>query len=334
MTQKTVRLDVEEVRALAVEVLARHGCDAENAAAIAETMAAADRDGQPSHGIFRLPGHVKLLEAGVANGRARPRVEPLAPAALRVEGDRGFAPLALAAGLGPLAERAREQGIAVLALTRVVHFAALWPEMEALAAQGLVALAMTSSPPYVAPAGGRRPVFGTNPMAFGWPRPDGPPMVWDQASAAMARGELQLAARDGHAVPETAGIDAEGRPTTDPRAILEGGAQLPFGGYKGAAIALMVDLLAGPLIGEVTSLEAGASAAIGGPQLGGEIVIALSPERLGARADGAEAVFAAILDQEGTRLPAQRRHANRARAVEAGVEIPESLLAEIRALLP
>src|SRR5690606_13009975 len=116
--------------------------------------------------------------------------------------------------------------------------------------------AFTSSSPYVAPAGGKRPFFGTNPMSFSWPRRNRPPMVFDQASSMMARGEIQIAARDGHEVPPGAGIDAEGRATTDPRAILEG-AQLAFGGYKGASIALMIDLLAGPLIGEVTSIETG-----------------------------------------------------------------------------
>ncbi|MEO0621889.1 MAG: Ldh family oxidoreductase [Pseudomonadota bacterium] len=328
----TVLKTLDEVHALAKGVLEAHGCDAENAGAVADTMRAAERDGAKSHGLFRLPGHVALLKAGAVNGQARPAVEEVAPAALAVRGDDGFAPLALATGLPQLAERAKAQGVAVLALTRVVHYAALWPEAEALAADGLVAIACTSSPPYVAAAGGKRPVFGTNPMAFAWPRAGRAPMVWDQASAAMARGEVMLHAREGHAVPETAGIDAEGRPTTDPQAILDGGAQLPFGGYKGSAIALMVDLLAGPLLGEVTSLEAGASASIGGPQLGGELVLAIAPERLGGDMARAEGLFEALLSEEGVRLPGDRRLANRARTPAEGVAVPKKLMDEIAAL--
>ncbi|MEM7669723.1 MAG: Ldh family oxidoreductase, partial [Pseudomonadota bacterium] len=112
------------------------------------------------------------------------------PSACR--GDEGFAPLAQKFGLAPLAQAAKETGVAVLALTRVLHYAALWPETTALAEQGLAAIAMTSSPPFVAPAGGKRPFFGTNPMAFAWPRPGAAPMVWDQASSVMARGEVMM----------------------------------------------------------------------------------------------------------------------------------------------
>jgi len=331
-----VRLGLDEVEALARRVLEAQGCDAANAAAVAANMARAERDGSASHGLFRLKGHVALLHAGVANGRADPVAERRAPGVVSVAGDDGFAPLAQERGLPLLAEAAAETGIAVLALRRVVHFAVLWQEVEALARKGLVAIAMTSSPPYVAGPGGRRPVFGTNPMAFAWPREGRDPMVWDQASAAMARGELQIHARDGHAVGEGVGVDAEGRPTTDPGAILEGGAQLPFGGYKGAAIALMVDLMAGPLLDEVTSLEAGASAAVGGPQLGGECVIALDPERLGG-AQGlarAESLFAALTAEPGARLPGDRRYANRIRTTAEGVGIPAALMHEIAALAP
>lgn len=329
---ETVKLSLEEVHALVMRVLGAHGADEPNARAVADNMTAAERDGSASHGVFRLPGHVKLLDAGVVNGCAVPELTQPMPTVLRVAGDNGFAPRAQAVGLGPLAEAATAHGMAALALTRVMHYAALWPEVEALAEQGLAAMAFTSSPPCVVPAGGRMPVFGTNPMAFAWPRPDAPPLVWDQASASMARGELMIHARDGHAVPETAGIDAHGNPSSDPKAILEGGAQLAFGGYKGAAVALMVDLLAGPLIGEATSIEAGRDKRVPGPQLGGELILAVSPDALGARHDGAEELFAAISSQPGARLPADRRRANRARIAAEGAAIPAALHAEIVAL--
>lgn len=330
-----VRLSLGEIRGLAERVLVARGCDPENAAAIAENMTMAERDGAKSHGLFRLPGHVALLEARVANGRARPSVRQSAPAVLAGEGDCGFASVAHPVVLPPLAALARETGIAALSLRRTVHFAALWPETERLASEGLVALAMTSSPPYVTAAGGRRPVFGTNPMSFAWPRPGGGAMVWDQASAAMARGELQIHARDGRPVSKGAGIDAEGQPTTDPKAILEGGAQCAFGGYKGAAIALMVDLLAGPLLDEVTSLEAGASASVGGPQLGGEILIAIDPGRFGGPSGlaRAEALFAELGREDGVRLPGDRRLGNRARSETEGVVVPTGLHGRILELL-
>jgi len=155
--------------------------------------------------------------------------------------------------------------------------------------------------------------------------------VFDQASSASARGEIMLAQRDGHALPEGWAIDQHGNPTTDPSAAL-GGAQLPFGGYKGAAIALMVELLAGALIGDVLSFEASQrDNKDGGPPVGGEFMIAIDPGRCVAGGDGAaslahaEQLFEKILEQEGTRLPADRRYANRLRTPGEGITIPHAL---------
>ncbi|HUF88197.1 MAG TPA: Ldh family oxidoreductase [Thermohalobaculum sp.] len=329
-----VRMTLEECRALAVEVLGANGCDAPNAGAIADTITAAERDRALSHGLFRLPGYVTSLRNGKVNGRAAPRAERLGPTVLRVLGDNGYTPLAHKVGLPLVAEAARARGMAALAIVRTCHFAALWPEAEALAAQGLVAFAVTSSPPYLAPAGGRRPFFGTNPLAFAWPCRGRPPMVFDQASAAMARGEVMMAAQAGRTVPDGVGIDAEGNPSTDPAAILKG-AQLPFGGYKGSAIALMVDLMAGPLIGEVTSVEAGeADNGDGTAALGGELILALDPARFGAEdpLGHGERLFARLQAEDGVRLPGDRRLKARAETPTAGIEVPKALRDRIEAL--
>jgi delta1-piperideine-2-carboxylate reductase len=335
-TPETVTLTLAEVRDLTIRCFTANGCDRRNAEAVADVIHAAERDGAKSHGLFRVPGYVKSLKSGKANGTADPRLEELAASALRVSGDGGFAPLAQQVGRPPLIERARRQGMAALALTNIHHFQALWYEVEPLAEAGLCAFAFTAAFPYVTAAGGRRPIYGTNPMAFAWPRPGRAPMVFDQASSALARGEIMIAARDGHSVPPGTGIDAEGRETTDPTAILQGGAQLPFGGYKGAAIAMMVELLAGPLIGDKLSFEALESdPRDGGPPNGGELILAIDPARMGDAegwADHAERLFARILEEEGTRLPADRRHANRALTVTDGAAIPAALHAEIVAL--
>ncbi len=323
-----------ECRALCIAVLEANGCDGPNAAAIAETVTAAERDHAHSHGLFRMPGYVTGLRSGKVNGRAAPRAERLGPTIIRVHGDRGYTPIAHATGLPLLAEAAREHGMAALAIVRTHHFAALWPETEALAAQGLVAFAFTSSIPHVAPFGGTRPFFGTNPMAFAWPRKGRPPMAFDQASAARARGEIMLAARDGKQVPDGSGIDAGGRPTNDPNAILKG-AQLPFGGHKGSAIALMVDLLAGPLIGEVASYEAGEQDNPEGTvAAGGELILALDPARFGADdpVGHAERLFDRMLAQEGVRLPGERRLRARERTPSEGIDVPRALWERIREL--
>jgi delta1-piperideine-2-carboxylate reductase len=201
---------------------------------------------------------------------------------------------------------------------------------------GLCGFAFTPSYPYVAPAGGIKPVYGTNPMGFSWPRQGKPPLVFDQAASSMARGEIMICARDGHPVPETAGIGPDGEATTDPNVVLEG-AQLGFGGYKGAALALMVELLAGALIGDFLSIESiEDDAGEGGPPKGGEFMIAIDPARHGD-AEGflarGEKLFEAVLAQEGTRLPGSRRYENRQKTAAAGIDIPKSLHRDILDLL-
>ncbi len=332
----TIYLSLKDAHALAMKCLLVNGFDVANARAAADRMIQAEGDLCHSHGLFRLPWYVDGVKSGRANGKAKPVVEQLAPAVIRVDGDGGFAPLGQQIGHQPLVDCARKNGIASLAFVNMFHIAAMWPEVESLAMEGLCGFAFTPSYPYVAPAGGSKPVYGTNPMGFAWPRKNGPPLVFDQASAAMARGEIQIAARDGNSVPETAGIGPDGETTTDPNVVLRG-AQLGFGGYKGASLALMVELLAGAMIGEFLSIESAEDDdGNGGPPKGGELMIAIDPARHGDPegflAHG-EKLFEIILQQEGTRLPGARRFANREKTPETGIEIPQSLHDSILGLM-
>lgn len=331
----TIRMTLDEVHALANETLQAKGCSGAQARAIADTITAAERDGAKSHGLWRVPFYVKAIRGSGAVPDAEPEITELAPGVVAVDGRYGFAPLALQLGAEPLIERARSQGIAALALRHVFHIAALWPEVEHLAEQGLVAFAYTGAISYVAPAGGTEPLYGTNPMAFAWPRDGRPPMVFDQASAASARGEIQLCMREGKPIPEGWAVGPDGEPTTDPETALKG-AQLPFGGYKGASLALMIELLAGALIDDLFSYEAADADPnqVGAP-LGGEFIIAIDPARCvadgdrSARLAKAERLFARVLGQDGTRLPGERRHAQREKSISEGVEIPLSLRDEV-----
>ncbi|APQ13215.1 oxidoreductase [Pseudomonas oryzihabitans] len=330
----------EDLQHLAEEVLAAHGFSPAQGAAIATTMVAGQRDDCASHGIYRLLGIIKTLKAGKVVPDAKPQVEDVAPAIVRVDAQGGFSPLAFTAGLPLLEAKARACGLAAMAINRCVHFSALWVEMEALTARGLVALACNPTQAYVAPAGGRRPLFGTNPIAFGWPRPEGQPFVFDFATSAVARGEIELHRRAGQALPEGWGVDAEGAPSTDAQTVLEEGAMLTFGGHKGSALAAMIELLAGPLIGDLTSPESSDfDAGAGGLPYHGELILAFDPQRFlgGAVAEyqqRAEALFAGI-EAQGARLPSQRRYQARARNEARGwMDVPDSLLSDVRALLP
>ena len=327
-------MTTDEIFALADSTLRRFGADDANAGAVARTITTAERDGSHSHGLFRLPGYVKGLKSGRIKGDAQPTATPMAPGILRVDGDEGFAPLALEVMREPLIEMTRAQGIAMCGVIRTHHFAALWPEVEMMAEAGLVAMAMTQAMPYVAPAGGREALFGTNPQAFAWPRPGKPPLAFDQAASTMARGDVMIHRREGQPVPIGVGIDKDGNDTTDPAEILDGGVQLAFGGYKGSAIALMVELMASSLIGERFSHEAKAAHnGDGGPPVGGEFVLAIDPTAAsggeGWAAHG-DSILTRIEQMDNARLPGARRHANRAKGGPA--EVSDAVLAEIAAL--
>ena len=329
----TIPLTLDEIYDLAQNCLATNGCDGANATAIANTVTRAERDGSESHGLFRIPGYVASLRSGKVNGKAIPKAEHVTPAVIRLHGDNGFTPLAIEVGIPLLAEAGSTIGITTLTISHTYHFAALWPETEALAERGLVGLACTAYKPVVAPAGAKKALFGTNPLSFAWPRPGQPPLVYDMATSAKALGDVQIAARDGHEVPLGTGLDADGNPTTDPEKIANGGVLLPFGGYKGSAIALMVELLAAGMVGERFSYEAAqVDNNDGGPAGGGEFLLAMSPAIIAGPEWEAhcEAFFTHMMGLDGIRLPGQRRHTNR--QSNAPRQINADLVAKIREL--
>lgn len=312
--EDTTALSVDEIYELAYSCLIAAGADDRNAKTTARNIAAAERDGAVSHGLFRLPGYLTSLRSGKINGQAAPRAEQITPAAIRLDGDRGMAPLALDNGLPLLTSAALTAGVAVLLIKNSFHFAALWPEVEALAADNLVGLACTVHTPMVAPFGAKKPFFSTNPMAFAYPRPGHDPYVFDMATAAKARGDIGVAARDGHELEPGVGLDAHGNPTTDAKAVHDGGVILPFGGYKGSAIATMIELLAAGLTGDYFSYEAvEADNGDGGPAIGGQFVMALSPAILAGPdwADHGDRFLVELTSMEGVRVPGERRFENR-----------------------
>jgi delta1-piperideine-2-carboxylate reductase len=236
-------------------------------------------------------------------------------------------------GLPELIKAAKENGVAVLAITNSHHMAAMWPETEAIAEEGLVAFACTSYKPSVAPAGATKPLFGTNPISFAWPRLGKTPVVYDMATASMAMGEVQVAKREGHKIPLGTGLTKEGKETIDPAKIVDGGVLLPFGGYKGSAIAMMVELLAGALVGDNFSFETAIKDINdGGPPSGGEFILAISPEKIAGSSWDKHAgdFFNKMKSMDGVRLPGERRHKNR---LDLGPrKINEELIKKIRDL--
>ena len=326
-------IPITAVEPLVRAVFLRVGCDDANASALARNIALAERDGSHSHGLFRLPGYLASLKSGKVRGHARPSVEQVTSAVIRVDGDCGYAPISHDVLEGPLLATVHSSGVALAAVVNTHHFSALWIEVERLAQFGLIAIACTSYKPAIPAAGGRRPVFGTNPLSFACPRPNGSPFVFDQASAMMARGDVMHAADAGIMLPDGVGLGPDGVPTNDPNLILKG-CLLPFGGYKGAAIALMIELLAGPLIGEVLSVEAAVRDQVdGGPPRGGEFILVFDPFKIRRDhnfASHAEILFQEIASDVDARLPGEGRMKRRQEVAEKGVAVPPGIMAVLK----
>lgn len=319
-----MELSIDAAYALSLKVLNQAGYSLEHAQTITDVLMQAQIDDCHSHGLYRLLNCIHSLEQETVLADATPEIETLSCSITRVNAKRGMAPLAFTIAIPELIEQAKQNGIALLAINHCVHTTALWYEIELLTQANLVGFACTSNHAWVVPEGGKLPVFGTNPMAFGWPRPNQEhPFIFDFSTTAMARGEIELYRKRGEQLPHGCGVDQNGLESNDPATILDEGAMKTFGAHKGSALAAMVELLAGPLIGDVLSLEAQRiDAGAGGSPLGGEFIFAISPEKiLGKFADHyfdkAEELFDGYRDQ-GLRLPSSRRYQAREQNMSLG----------------
>jgi LDH2 family malate/lactate/ureidoglycolate dehydrogenase len=332
-----VTLGLAEMHELSETILIDNGFNKDHAHSITNIMYACQRDDCHSHGLHRLLMCVDSIKSGRIDGTAEPIITDSGPSVVRANANKGMSLLALQAALPLLIEKAKTNGIAALAINNCYHFSALWPEVEKLSEAGLAGIAMVPSHAWVAPAGGTRGTLGTNPLAFSWPRRENHPFTFDFATSQFARGEIELYRRAGKPLPEGVAIDKNGKPTTDAEAAMDG-AMLTFGGYKGSALSIMIELLAGPLIDDLTSKES-MEFAEGKPEAPyhGEILIAIDPNLLsGGRAiandERAERLFTDIIEQ-GARLPSQRRYAAREHNIKRdAVEIPRKLYDELLAL--
>ncbi len=337
MTDSTSQtLSLNEVRDLARSVLAAAGVDDEGCEILSEIVTMSERDGPRSHGLRMLPVYVQSFQSGYANPAAAPTIDRIAPSVLRGDGDNGYYQIAATKARGDLVEMAKEQGIAAFACANCHHLAGLRFDTEPLAEAGLIALAVINSLSMVAPQGGLRPVFGTNPMSFACPRQDGAPIVWDQASSTVAFMDIKMAAAEGHELPRPAGLNADGEPSADPNAILETRTLLPFGEHKGAAIAFLVEILGAALAGGTLSVDNADRQEHGALNIkGGATLIAIDPKRFGNSAfDDYVTRICAEIEGNGTaRVPGDGRLRNRMASQADGVMVSSELLQQLREMV-
>lgn len=330
----SVTLELADAVSLATTILARHNTSKTNAACVARALVAAEADGQKGHGLSRLPSYAAQAASGKVDGHAFPNLERVAGAALRVDAGNGFAFPALAMAVDQLTSLTTETGIAAAGVYHSHHFGQAGYHVEQLAASGLIGLMFGNSPKAIAPWGGKAGVFGTNPIAFAAPRRSDPPLVIDLSLSKVARGKVMVAAKQGEPIPEGWALDEGGNPTTDAEAAMQG-TMLPMGDAKGAALVMMVEILAAALTGAKLGFEASSFfTAEGEPPAVGQFLVAIDPGVFSgdAFAQRLETLISAILEQQGTRLPGVRRLAQRAASSGDGLVISSALYDELNIL--
>jgi L-2-hydroxycarboxylate dehydrogenase (NAD+) len=248
-----VILIFERERSIIRSLLRRLGASEEEASATADVLAEGDLRGFASHGLLRLPYILRALKRGKIIANAEVKVVKEAPATALIDGGHGLGHYIAIRAMRLAIEKARKQGIGAVGVYNSNHFGIAGYYAEMATREGMIGLVTTTTDALVHPWGGVEPLLGTNALAVGIPA-DPNPILLDMAMSVAARGKLVEAMKKGEPIPKGWAVDSEGRPTTDPKKGLDG-ALSPFGGIKGYGLALVLELLAGPLVGAAAGKE-------------------------------------------------------------------------------
>jgi (2R)-3-sulfolactate dehydrogenase (NADP+) len=320
-------LSIAEAQARVASVFVKGGARAEAARSVSRALVGAEADGLKGHGLSRIPTYLAMLKSGKIDGSVEPKVTQSRPGVLAIDAACGFAYPAIDIAIERLPVLAKQQGIAAATISRSNHAGACGRHVERLAEQGLVALFFANTPEAIAPWGGTRAVFGTNPIAFAAPLEGRTPIVIDLALSKVARGNIVAAKQKREPIPEGWALDKNGRPTTDADAALAG-TMIALGDAKGAALALMVEVLSAALAGTHFAFEASSFLDdTGGPPQTGQLIIAIDPAGSGHGGFGErmQVLARAIESQADARLPGMRRLAFREKAQRDGLSVPDEI---------
>ena len=320
---------------MARTALEKAGANSKMAEAAARHLVRAEEQGLPTHGMSRVPFYCGMLRRGRADGAAEPAMLADRTGACLIDNRDGLPYVSLQWAVAEVMQRARRNGIALAGIRNSAHAGVMGIHLAPLAEAGLVGLAFTNSPAAIPAWGGKKALFGTNPIAGVFPRKGKDPIVVDLALTTVVRGRIMMAMRRGERIPEGWALDRNGRPTTDPKEAIEHGSLFPIGGAKGAMLAMMVELLCAALAGAAIGPEADSFFSEEGnrPRIG-QVFIAIDPAQLSGSekfSERVEKVVATMLADPEVRLPGARRFAAEA-ASRKGIEIPDELLAQIEKL--
>jgi (2R)-3-sulfolactate dehydrogenase (NADP+) len=326
----------QELFQLAKQALLQAGAREGMAQAAAQHLVRAEEQGLPTHGMSRVPFYCSMLRNGRADGVARPSMAADKAAVCLIDNADGLPYESAAWAIEEVIQRARRNGIGFAGIRNSAHVGVLGIHLLQVAEAGMVGVAFTNSPAAIPAWGGRKALFGTDPVAFAFPRPGAEPIVVDLALTTVTRGKIMVAMQKGEKIPEGWALDRHGKPTTDPKEAIEQGSLFPIGGTKGAMLALAFELVCAALTGAAIGPEADSffSEAGNKPRIG-QAFLAIDPGALAGREkyfERVETVVRAMLADEGVRLPGAKRFASEKKLRREGIEVADELLARIEKL--
>ncbi|HET9734822.1 MAG TPA: Ldh family oxidoreductase [Burkholderiales bacterium] len=326
----------QELFRLAKQALLNAGAHEAMAETAAQHLVRAEEQGLPTHGMSRVPFYCSMLKNGRADGSARPSMAAEKAAVCLIDNADGLPYESAAWAIEEVIQRARRNGIGFAGIRNSAHVGVLGIHLQKVAQAGMVGVAFTNSPAAIPAWGGKKALFGTDPVAFAFPRKGADPIVVDLALTTVTRGRIMVAMQKGEKIPEGWALDRHGRPTTDPKEAIEQGSLFPIGGTKGAMLALAFELVCAALTGAAIGPEADSFFSEQGnkPRIG-QAFLAIDPGALAGMEkyfERIETVVRTMLADEGVRLPGAKRFASEKKLRSEGIEVADELLAKIEKL--
>ena len=331
-------IDAKPLTRLCRDIFAACGAPADIAATVAESLVTTNLFGHDSHGVLRVRQYVDMISAGMIQPGERPRVVKRFGATAMVSAGYGFGQVAARFAAELAHELGAEHGIGAVSLGQTTHIGRLGEYTAMIAARGLIGIGFTSGTMFkgwVTPYGGRERVFGTNPMSFAAPCPEGESLLLDFATAGVAHGKVVLARAKGVPAPSGMMLDKDGNPTTDAQLLDEGAVLLPMGLHKGSGLAMMMELIPTLLAGH-RPISA-PDRHFGNPTL----LLAIAPQAFHEETDFAAQVDAlkrrvkAVQPAAGfdeALLPGEPEARSYALRVEDGIPLPDAVWDDLRGL--
>lgn len=324
-------LTVKELEIIAMSSFQKVSIRSDIAQCITDALVLAELDGLHSHGFSRIPSYVDQIICHKVNGNISPEINTCTESIIYLDAKNGFAFPSIYKGLDIIKDVARKNGIAMLGVGHSHHSGVLGHYVEKIARENLICIAFTNTPSAMAPWGGNKATFGTNPIAFGCPTETENPIVIDMSLSKVARGKIMTAKQKGIEIPEGWAINKDGEPTRNPQEALEG-SMLPMADAKGAALALMVEILSATLTGSSYGYEASSFFDNKGnaPDIGHSFIVInpiLMAKNFHIRISD---LLSFMLNQDGVRLPGERRFKLREQNTKNGVDIPNALYEQLK----